>query len=37
MINSGDSKFHSVIKKNCENADDRIKEIATWGCEKLRI
>jgi epoxyqueuosine reductase len=37
MINSGDSKFHSVIKKNCENADDRVKEIAIWGCEKLRI
>ncbi|MCL2662991.1 MAG: hypothetical protein FWE83_06630 [Oscillospiraceae bacterium] len=37
MINSGDSKYNNLIKQNCDNADDRIKAIAEWGCKKLGI
>jgi epoxyqueuosine reductase len=28
MINSGDSMYHNIIKQNCDNADERIREIA---------
>jgi len=37
MINSGDSKYHKLIKQNCDNSDDRIRTIAKWGCDKLGI
>ena len=37
MINSGDRKYYDMIKNSCENKDDRIKDIAKWGCEKLGI
>jgi len=37
MIHSGDSKYFSLIKENCDNADERIKEVAKWGCKKLGI
>jgi len=37
MINSGDSKYHNLIKQSCNNTDDRIKGIAKWGYEKLGI
>ena len=37
MINSGDKKYHSLIKKYCDNGDSRIREIAQWGCAKLGI
>jgi epoxyqueuosine reductase len=37
MINSGDSKYHTLIKQHCGNADERISEIAKWGCERLGI
>ena len=37
MINTGDSKYHALIKQHCDNKDDRLKEIAKWGCDKLGI
>jgi hypothetical protein len=37
MINSGDGKYHDVIKQSCNNLDDRIKSTAIWGYEKLGI
>jgi epoxyqueuosine reductase len=37
MINSGDSKYHDLIRQACDGADDRVKEIAKWGCKKLGI
>ena len=37
MINSGDSKYHTLIKESCESKDERIKEMAKWGCNKLGI
>jgi len=37
MINSGDSKYHFMIKQSCEHTDDRISGIAKWGCKKLAI
>ena len=35
MINSGDEKYHSIIKKCCEHTDVRVREIAQWGINKL--
>ena len=32
MINSGDSKYHDIIKKYCDHEDIRIRETARWGC-----
>ena len=37
MINDGDKKYHSLIKKSSEHEDQRIREIAKWGCRKLGI
>jgi len=37
MINSGDKKYHSLIKKCCEHDDTRIREVAVYGCRKLGI
>ncbi|MCL2425419.1 MAG: hypothetical protein FWD05_03670 [Oscillospiraceae bacterium] len=37
MVNSGDSKYHELIKQSCNNEDKRISEMAEWGCKKLRI
>ena len=38
MINSGDDKYHHIIKKCCDNPDKRIKEMAKWwGCKNLNI
>jgi len=37
MINSGEKKYHSLIKKYCNHADNRISETAQWGCDKLGI
>ena len=37
MINSGDPKYHSFIKKHCDDPDPRIKELAQWGSNKLKI
>jgi len=37
MINSGDKKYHSIIKESCNNPDSRISEMAKWGCAKLVI
>ena len=31
MINSGDPKYHRLIKKHCDDSDPRIKELALWG------
>ena len=37
MINSGDDKYHALIKKYCSYKDDRVSATAKWGCEKLGI
>jgi len=37
MINTGDSKYHTLIKQSCDNKDERISQMAKWGCEKLGI
>ena len=37
MVNSGETKYHPLIKKNCENKDERISKTAKWGCTKLGI
>jgi len=37
MINSGDSKYHSLIKKSCDHKDTRVKKTAQFGCDKLGI
>ena len=35
MINSGDKKYHDLIRKYCDHDDARIRETARWGCGKL--
>ena len=35
MINSGDKKYHGLIRTSCDHEDARIREIALWGCGKL--
>jgi len=37
MINSGDSKYHTLIKESRESKDKRISEMAKWGCNKLGV
>ena len=37
MINSGDSKYHTLIKQSCNNEDERISTTAKWGCKKLSL
>jgi len=37
MINSGLNEYHQLIKQCCNDTDNRIKEIAEWGCDKLNI
>ena len=37
MINSGDSKYHSLIKKSRDDEDMRVRKVAQYGCEKLGI
>ena len=37
MINSGDSKYHDIIRQNSTNDDERISAMARWGCGKLGI
>lgn len=37
MINSGDDKYHKIIKNCLEHEDERIREVAQWGCDKLGI
>lgn len=37
MVNTGDSKYHALIKKHCEHEDERVSDMAKWGCKKLGI
>ena len=37
MINSGGAKYHETIKRYVEHDDERIREVAQWGCDKLGI
>ena len=37
MINSGEEKYHPLIKKSCNDEDARIKEIAEWGLKHLNL
>jgi len=37
MINTGESKYHETIRKHKSNEDERISNMAKWGCEKLGI
>ena len=36
MINSGDKKYLGLVKKYCDHEDERIREIAQWGCRILQ-
>jgi len=37
MVNSGEGKYHTLIKQACNNEDERIREMAQWGCKKLGL
>ncbi|MDR1972970.1 MAG: 4Fe-4S binding protein, partial [Treponema sp.] len=37
MINSGEKKYHPLIKKSRGSGDPRIRQIAEWGCDKLKL
>ena len=37
MINSGEEKYHPLIKKACNDEDARIKKIAQWGLKRLNL
>ena len=37
MINSGLNEYHQLIKQCCDDTDERIREMARWGCDKLNI
>ena len=37
MINSGDSKYHRLIIQYCDDPDERIGEVAKWGCDRLGL
>jgi len=37
MINSGDSKYHAIIKQTTNNPDKRLSGMAKWGCKKLEL
>jgi len=37
MVNTGNAKYHETIKKCRDHPDERIKEIAEWGCDLLKI
>ena len=37
MINSGDEKYHGLIKQCCAHEDERVKKTAQWGCRVLGI
>ena len=37
MVNSGDKKYHPLIKKSCNHEDARVRKLAQFGCEKLGI
>ena len=37
MINSGDKKYHPLIRKSCKHEDIRIGKVAQSGCAKLGI
>ena len=32
MANSGEKKYHDLIKKHCDHEDQRVRETALWGC-----
>jgi len=35
MVNSGDAKYHEIIKQCCDHEDERLRKIAQWGCRQL--
>jgi len=37
MINDGNEKYHSLIKKYSTHDDLRIRKVAEWGCTKLKL
>ena len=37
MVNSGDKKYHDLIKQYCNHEDERISGVARWGRRKLGI
>ena len=37
MINSGNAKYHHLIKQRRDDPDERIREVAEWGCKELEI
>ena len=37
MVNAGDKKYHSLVKKYCDHEDQRLKDMAQWGARKLDL
>jgi epoxyqueuosine reductase len=37
MINSGESKYHGLIKQFCGHEDSWVREMAQWGCRMLGL
>ena len=37
MVNSGDPSYHGLIKQSCSHKDERVSEMARWGCETLGL
>ncbi|MCL2565700.1 MAG: epoxyqueuosine reductase [Defluviitaleaceae bacterium] len=37
MINLGKEEYYQLIKDHCNHEDERLRELAQWGCDKLGI
>ena len=37
MVNSGDSAYYDTIREYRNHDDERLREVARWGCEKLNL
>lgn len=37
MVNSGDNKYHQLIKDACGSNEDKIRNTALWACKRLGI
>lgn len=37
MVNSGDNKYHQLIKAACDDNNDKIRTMALWACKRLGI
>jgi len=37
LVNSGDARYHALIRQYATHADARVREIALWGCGRLGL